>query len=160
MACRSCGKGCGIEWESAVAVFNTNRPQWKERLRACKGPGRSFDTQLHGDRVGLVGSVFCLCPQLNVSRATARLDNADTKLEVDLSPLSVLKPVDQLCHLWQRYTATAISPLAGPSVLIRREMGTSNSHTLVRLEGKVNSVIQKAVDRTSCLTSAIWVRVG
>ncbi|OWZ69775.1 hypothetical protein AYX14_04824 [Cryptococcus neoformans] len=76
----------------------------------------------------------------------ARLEQQDSKTEPDLQPLAVLKPVDQICHLWQRYTTTALFPLAGSNVPVRREMTTLNSHNVVRMEGKVNNVIQKAID--------------
>ncbi|KAK4685100.1 exocyst complex component 5, partial [Tremellales sp. Uapishka_1] len=77
--------------------------------------------------------------------SAAKLES-DPKSEPDLSPLQVLKPADLICHLWQRYTATALLPLAGGNVAIRREMSTFNSNNVVRMEGKVNVVIQKALD--------------
>lgn len=40
----------------------------------------------------------------------------------------------------------ALFPLAGSNVPVRREMITLNSHSVVRMEGKVNNVIQKAID--------------
>nr|XP_019008637.1 exocyst complex component protein [Kwoniella pini CBS 10737]OCF47418.1 exocyst complex component protein [Kwoniella pini CBS 10737] len=79
--------------------------------------------------------------------ALARLDNQETRsAEPDLQPLTVIKPSDQICHLWQRYTSTALLPLSGTVMSIRREMNTINSHNVVRMEGKINSVIQKALD--------------
>jgi hypothetical protein len=78
--------------------------------------------------------------------ALARLEGVDTKIEPDLTPLCTLKPADQVCHLWQRYAATALLPLAGSSAPLRREMITSNGHNVVRMEGKINTVIQKAID--------------
>lgn len=81
-----------------------------------------------------------------ISSAAARLDQHDSKADVDLVPFLTLRPVDQICHLWQRYTTTALLPLASASAGMRREMGTFNAHGLVRLEGKVNNVIQKTID--------------
>ncbi|WWD00439.1 hypothetical protein V866_007352 [Kwoniella sp. B9012] len=78
--------------------------------------------------------------------AFAKLENQESRSEPDLQPLTVIKPSDQICHLWQRYTSTALLPLAGNTVSIRREMGTINSHNVVRMEGKINNVIQKALD--------------
>ncbi|KAK8846861.1 hypothetical protein IAR55_005951 [Kwoniella newhampshirensis] len=78
--------------------------------------------------------------------ALSKLENYDTKGEPDLAPLNVLKPADHICHLWQRYTSTALFPLASSVVAIRREMTTFNSHNVVRMEGKVNTVIRKALD--------------
>lgn len=80
------------------------------------------------------------------SRSIARLEAADTKNEPDVSPLSVLKPSDLICHIWQRYASTALLPLSGTNAAIRREMITSNSHSVVRMEGKISSLIQKAID--------------
>jgi hypothetical protein len=85
--------------------------------------------------------------------ALAKLENLDSKVEPDLTTLTVFKPADLICHLWQRYTSTAIIPLAGSNVAIRREMGTFNAHNVVRMEGKINAVIQKALD--SELASAV-----
>ncbi|KAL0240282.1 hypothetical protein I308_106529 [Cryptococcus tetragattii IND107] len=78
--------------------------------------------------------------------AFARLEQQDSKTEPDLQLLAILKAADQICHLWQRYTTMALFPLAGSNVPIRREMITLNSHNVVRMEGKVNNVIQKAID--------------
>ncbi|WWD22172.1 hypothetical protein CI109_106663 [Kwoniella shandongensis] len=78
--------------------------------------------------------------------ALSKLDNHDSKGEPDLTPLGVLRSADHICHLWQRYTSTALFPLAGSVVAIRREMTTFNSNNVVRMEGKVNVVIQKALD--------------
>ncbi|KIY31040.1 exocyst complex component protein [Cryptococcus gattii E566] len=78
--------------------------------------------------------------------AFARLEQQDSKTEPDLQLLAILKAADQICHLWQRYTAMALFPLAGSNVPVRREMITLNSHSVVRMEGKVNNVIQKAID--------------
>lgn len=49
-------------------------------------------------------------------------------------------------HLWQRYISTALVPLAGTSVTVRREMGIFNNHVVVRIEGKVNSIVQRSTD--------------
>ena len=58
----------------------------------------------------------------------------------------MLRSADQICHLWQRYTSTALFPLAGSAAALRREMSTFNSHNIVRMEGRINGVIQKALD--------------
>ena len=80
--------------------------------------------------------------------ALARLEQTESKAEPDLSALSALKPADLVFHLWQRYASTAIFPLSGSSTSIRREMVTSNSHNIVRIEGKIVSILQKAIDST------------
>ncbi|EIW65486.1 hypothetical protein TREMEDRAFT_46166, partial [Tremella mesenterica DSM 1558] len=78
--------------------------------------------------------------------ALARLDQQDPKSEPDLSPLAVLKPADLIFHLWQRYATTALLPLAGSTATSRREIGSLNSHGVMRMEGKVNAVIQRGLD--------------
>lgn len=80
----------------------------------------------------------------------ARLDQSDTRAEPDLTVVSVLRPADLVCHLWQRYSSTALVPLTGSAAVVRRELATFNQHLVVRIEGKINAVIQKAVD---CITN-------
>ncbi|KAK4049397.1 Exocyst complex component 5 [Microbotryomycetes sp. JL201] len=78
--------------------------------------------------------------------ALHQLSVNDGKTEPDLGPLRVIKNADIIMHLWQRYIATALVPLAGTSVTIRREMGIFNNHVSVRIEGKVNVIAQKTTD--------------
>jgi hypothetical protein len=85
--------------------------------------------------------------------ALAKFDNHDTKLEPDLRAIGSLKIADQICHLSQRYAATAIIPLAGSNVAIRREMGSTNSLNISRMEGKINAVIQRSIDSMSFVTT-------
>lgn len=87
---------------------------------------------------------------LTVSALT-RLDNQDAKVDPDLQPLTVLKPADLISHLWQRYSSTALLPLASAPSL-RKEMSTFSQHNIVRMEGKINSVIQKTLDSESTST--------
>ncbi|CDO68146.1 hypothetical protein BN946_scf185003.g18 [Trametes cinnabarina] len=76
----------------------------------------------------------------------ARLDAADSKTEPSMQPLSVLREVDLICHLWQRYVTMALLPLASSSVTIRREMVIFNNQTVSRIEGAANQVTQKLTD--------------
>jgi hypothetical protein len=85
--------------------------------------------------------------------ALAKFDNHDPKLEPDLRAIGSLKIADQICHLSQRYAATAIIPLAGGNVAIRREMGSTNSLNISRMEGKINAVIQRSIDSMSTYTN-------
>ncbi|GAA5991087.1 hypothetical protein JCM11641_004427 [Rhodosporidiobolus odoratus] len=70
----------------------------------------------------------------------------DHKSEPDLSPIAVIRLADMIMHLWQRYISTALVPLAGTSVTVRREMGIFNNHVSVRIEGKVNAIVQRTTD--------------
>lgn len=91
-----------------------------------------------------------------VISAVAKYNQQDTKVEPDLTAISALRPADLICHLWQRYAATALIPLVASSVSLRREMVTTNQHSVVRMEGKITEVVQKAIDgecRVFCWTS-------
>lgn len=78
--------------------------------------------------------------------ALHQLSLYDAKSEPDLSPIRVIRLADMIMHLWQRYIATALVPLAGTSVTVRREMGIFNNHVTVRIEDKVNSIVQRSTD--------------
>ncbi|KAK4704080.1 exocyst complex component 5, partial [Phenoliferia sp. Uapishka_3] len=70
----------------------------------------------------------------------------DSKSEPDLGPIKVIRLADMIMHLWQRYVSTALVPLAGSSVTVRREMSIFNNHVVVRIEGKVNGIVQRTTD--------------
>ncbi|GAA6015669.1 hypothetical protein JCM10207_008166 [Rhodosporidiobolus poonsookiae] len=78
--------------------------------------------------------------------AIHQLSLYDGKTEPDLSPIAVIRLADMIMHLWQRYISTALVPLAGTSVTVRREMGIFNNHVSVRIEGKVNAIVQRTTD--------------
>ncbi|GAA5996984.1 exocyst subunit SEC10 [Rhodotorula paludigena] len=78
--------------------------------------------------------------------AIHQLSLYDGKNEPDLSPIAVIRLADMIMHLWQRYISTALVPLAGTSVTVRREMGIFNNHVSVRIEGKVNAIVQRTTD--------------
>ncbi|KAA1097249.1 Exocyst complex component 5 [Puccinia graminis f. sp. tritici] len=85
----------------------------------------------------------------------AQFSSYDFKAEPSLKPMTVIKTADMAMHLWQRYVTTAIVPLAAVSVNIRREMSIFNNHILVRIENKINSVAQKALE---CVLS--WLSIS
>ncbi|KAI5476482.1 exocyst complex component protein [Pseudohyphozyma bogoriensis] len=70
----------------------------------------------------------------------------DAKAEPILAPIYVIRLADMIMHLWQRYINTALLPLAGTSVTVRREMNIFNNHVVVRIEGKVNGIVQRTTD--------------
>jgi hypothetical protein len=76
----------------------------------------------------------------------AQFSSYDMKTEPSLKPMTVIKTADMAMNLWQRYVTTAIVPLAAASVNIRRGMSMFNSNILVRIESKINSVAQKALE--------------
>lgn len=78
--------------------------------------------------------------------ALHQLELYEGKAEPDLRPIKVIRLADMIMQLWQRYLATALVPLAGTSVTIRREMGIFNNHVSVRIEGKVNEIVQRTTD--------------
>ncbi|WAR59905.1 hypothetical protein PtB15_11B546 [Puccinia triticina] len=87
----------------------------------------------------------------------AQFSSYDLKAEPSLKPMTVIKTADMAMHLWQRYVTTAIVPLAAASVNIRREMSIFNNHILVRIENKINSVAQKALE---CVLSWLSSSLG
>ncbi|KII94933.1 hypothetical protein PLICRDRAFT_128288 [Plicaturopsis crispa FD-325 SS-3] len=89
-----------------------------------------------------------------IETAQARLDAADSKTEPNLQPLSILRSVDLICHLWQQYVNIALLPLASSSVTIRREMVVFNNQTVSRLEGGANNLMQRVAD-----TIIAWLSV-
>lgn len=80
------------------------------------------------------------------SSAQTRVDAADPKAEPNLQPLTVLRGVDLISHLWQQYVNVALLPLASTSVTVRREMVVFNNQTISRIEGAVNQVLQRLMD--------------
>ncbi|MBW0500625.1 hypothetical protein O181_040340 [Austropuccinia psidii MF-1] len=87
----------------------------------------------------------------------AQLSGYDLKTEPNLKPMTVIKTADLAMHLWQRYVTTAITPLAAASVTIRREMSMFNNDILLRIEGKINSITQKALE---CVLSWLNTALG
>lgn len=85
------------------------------------------------------------------SRAQARLEAADTKTEPSLQPLTIVKSIDLICHLWQQYVNIALLPLASSSVTIRREMVMFNNQTINRIENGANNLLQRIADGIHCL---------
>lgn len=69
-----------------------------------------------------------------------------------MQPLTVLREVNLICHLWQRYVTMALLPLASSSVTVRREMVVFNNQAVSRIEGAANQVTQKLTDSTGLPT--------
>ena len=80
------------------------------------------------------------------SRAQARLEAADLKTEPSLQPLTIVRSIDLICHLWQQYVNIALLPLASSSVTIRREMVVFNNQTINRIEASTNNLLQRIAD--------------
>ncbi|EJU06294.1 exocyst complex protein [Dacryopinax primogenitus] len=81
-----------------------------------------------------------------IDSAIYKLESRDPKLEPELTPLHVVKTIDFVCHLWQQYVNTAILPLAGSSVTVRREMVVYNNSVMNRVETSMDTLVQKAID--------------
>jgi|SRR6266436_2155325 len=88
--------------------------------------------------------------------ALSRLEAADGKSEPNLQPLTMLRSVDLICHLWQQYVNMALFPLASTSVTIRREMNVFNNQTVSRIEGGANSLLQRIADCQSNFYESLW----
>jgi exocyst complex component 5 len=93
-------------------------------------------------------------------RATARLETTDhTKTEPSLQALSLLRSVDLISHLWQRYVNIALLPLAAGSVVVRREMVVFNNQAVSKVEGATNGLMQRLIDGEYSVTTC-FVCVG
>lgn len=57
-----------------------------------------------------------------------------------------MRSTDLICHLWQQYVNTAILPLAGSSVTLRREMVVFNNQIVSRMESGANCLLQRVAD--------------
>src|SRR4051812_538905 len=89
------------------------------------------------------------------SSALARFESADTKTDPSLQPLSIIRSIDLICHLWQQYINTALLPLASSSVTIRREMVVFNNQTVNRMETGTNSVLQRITDGKNTISNCL-----
>ncbi|KAG9074780.1 Exocyst complex component 5 [Ceratobasidium sp. UAMH 11750] len=84
--------------------------------------------------------------EVAIETAQNRLESRDMKAEPELTGLAIIKSADLICHLWQQYTNIALLPLASSSVTMRREMSIFNNHTISRVEGAANTLMQKIID--------------
>ncbi|KAJ9123956.1 hypothetical protein QFC22_000747 [Naganishia vaughanmartiniae] len=84
--------------------------------------------------------------ELALDSLIARLDVYDGKVEPPIAGLLALKQTDLILHLWQRYSATAILPLAASSITVRKQYSQANASATTRIEGKANSLLQKTID--------------
>lgn len=119
--------------------------QTKERICVAQSFGGQLWESLRRNRSRHV-SPLLPDPSNGLIRSLHQLSIYDSKSEPNLTPMRVIKWVDLIMHLWQRYIGTAITPLAGSSVTVRREMGIFNNHVVVRIEGKVNSIVQSGTE--------------
>ncbi|KAH9977834.1 exocyst complex component Sec10-like protein [Lactifluus volemus] len=91
--------------------------------------------------------IACGYIETAINTATARLETTDhTKTEPSLQALSLLRSVDLISHLWQRYVNIALLPLAAGSVVVRREMVVFNNQTVSKVEGATNGLMQSLID--------------
>ncbi|PIL36921.1 hypothetical protein GSI_00611 [Ganoderma sinense ZZ0214-1] len=96
--------------------------------------------------------------EVAIETISTRIEAADSKSEPSMQPLTVLREVDLICHLWQRYVTMALLPLASSSVTVRREMVIFNNQAVSRIEGGANQVTQKLTDAIIAWLSAQLVK--
>lgn len=82
------------------------------------------------------------------NRALSAANAYDTKLagQPDLNHLSVVQNADIVMSLLQRYISTALLPLAGSAVTLRREMTIFTNHVFNKTESKLNQITTKTMD--------------
>lgn len=73
----------------------------------------------------------------------------DGKTPPPIEGLRVIREVDLATQLWQRYVSTAVLPLSGSSLAIRREMSAFNAGSMSRIENRVNELETKTADGKS-----------
>jgi hypothetical protein len=78
--------------------------------------------------------------------ALAQISNYDTRSEPDLSVLQVICSSDVIMALFQKYMSAALAPLASSSVTTRREMAIFVNHMTVRMEGRINELLQRLIE--------------
>lgn len=130
----------------STSSYQADESQGQERICIVQNVSRGDRTLFHRNSARFVSPLRLYRGISADASALAKFENHDTKLEPDLRAIGSLKTADQICHLSQRYVSTAIIPLAGSNVAIRREMGSVNSLNISRLEGKINAVIQRSID--------------
>ncbi|EUC67467.1 exocyst complex component Sec10, partial [Rhizoctonia solani AG-3 Rhs1AP] len=84
--------------------------------------------------------------EVAIETAQNRLESRDTKADLELAALAIIRCTDLVCHLWQQYINIALLPLASTSVTLRREMSIFSSQTISRIEGAANTLMQKIID--------------
>ncbi|KAF8204797.1 exocyst complex protein [Pholiota molesta] len=69
--------------------------------------------------------------------AQVRLEAVDTKTEPNMHPLTIVKCIDLICHLWQQYVNIA---------LLLSQMVMFNNQTVNRMETGANTLLQRITD--------------
>lgn len=81
--------------------------------------------------------------------AASQLSSPETKTEPDLRPLRVLRHAEGVMQLWNQYLNSTVLPMVSQSVTIRREITSFCNHVQVRVEGKMNALMHRALGCTS-----------
>ncbi|KAK9897374.1 exocyst complex component Sec10 [Cystobasidium minutum MCA 4210] len=90
--------------------------------------------------------------------AISLVTSADGKTQPPIDSLKVIREVDLAVQLWQRYVSTAILPLAGSSLAMRREMSAYNAGSMTRIENRINELEQKMTDAITSWLSTLLSR--
>ncbi|KAI8448890.1 exocyst complex component Sec10-like protein [Phakopsora pachyrhizi] len=68
------------------------------------------------------------------------------KFKPDLRAFKVIKLVDLVMNLWQRYLNNVFMTLSSSSVTVRRELLNYSHNILVPIEDKINTIVQRALE--------------
>ncbi|KAF2397459.1 exocyst complex component Sec10, partial [Trichodelitschia bisporula] len=77
------------------------------------------------------------------------------KTEPDLSYLPPLRTAVQVLHLLQTSISTMLAPLASPNLTIRRDIDKAAQTTLTSLEGKISTILHRALDAALAWTARL-----
>lgn len=82
-----------------------------------------------------------------MDRALTAANSYDSRsAEPDLNLLSVVHNADVVMSFLKRYVSTALLPLAGSAVTLRREMTLFTTHIFNKTEHKLNQISTKVLD--------------
>lgn len=84
--------------------------------------------------------------ETSLDTAVSLVTSWDGKTQPPIDCLKVIREVDLAVQLWQRYVSTAVLPLAGSSLAIRREMSAYNAGSMTRIENRINELEQRTTD--------------
>jgi len=90
--------------------------------------------------------------ETSLDTATSLVMSWDGKTQPPIDCLRVIREVDLAVQLWQRYVSTAVLPLAGSSLAIRREMSAYNAGSMSRIESRINELEQRTTEGKHLVT--------
>ena len=92
---------------------------------------------------------------LDAANDVAAAAESNTKAEPDLSFITDLRSAISVLHLMLTTIQMLLLPLAASNLSVRRDLGKHTNGFIERMEGKVDSVLQKTIDAALAWTSRL-----